>query len=126
MIRPYRPSPSTLNPLPIPQPFLSVARGHRKCSHRAMPTPMLTLVTYQARPGSEEELAGVLRTHVARLRELGLIADKPHFAAARADKQGMFVESFWWAHQGAPALAHEHALLVGARGGEVRLVGDQT
>jgi len=73
-----------------------------------MPKPILTLVTYKARPGSEEELAGVLRTHVARLRELGLIADKPHFAASRADQPGEFVESFWWAHEGAPALARDH------------------
>ena len=73
-----------------------------------MPKPILTLVTYQARPGSEEELAGVLRTHVARLRELGLIADRPHFAAVRADSPDRFVESFWWAHEGAPALARDH------------------
>jgi len=62
-----------------------------------MPKPILTLVTYQARPGSEEELAGLLRTHVARLRELGLVADRPHFAAQRSDESGRFVESFWWA-----------------------------
>ena len=74
-----------------------------------MPSPILTLVTYQARPGSEEELAGVLRTHVARLRELGLIADRPHFAAARSDAPGAFVEAFWWAHEGAPALARDHS-----------------
>ncbi len=74
-----------------------------------MPTPVLTLVTYRARPGSEEELAGLLRTHVARLRELGLVADKPHFAAARADAPGEFVETFWWAHEGAAALAHDHS-----------------
>lgn len=74
-----------------------------------MPSPILNLVTYQARPGSEEELAGVLRTHVARLRELGLIADRPHFAAARSDTKGAFVETFWWAHEGAPALAHDHS-----------------
>jgi hypothetical protein len=73
-----------------------------------MSKPILTLITYQARPGSEEELAGVLRTHVARLRELGLVADKPHFAAARAGKDGAFVETFWWAHEGAPGLAHDH------------------
>ena len=74
-----------------------------------MAKPILTLVTYQARPGSEEELAGVLRTHVARLRELGLIADRPYFAAARPEKPGMFVESFWWSHEGAEALAHDHS-----------------
>ena len=73
-----------------------------------MPRPVLTLVTYQARPGSEEELAGVLRTHVARLRELGLVADRPSFAAARADAPGAFVESFWWSHEGAAALAQDH------------------
>ena len=73
-----------------------------------MPKPILTLVTYRARPGSEEQLAGVLRTHVARLRELGLVADRPHFVAARADQPGTFVESFWWAHEGAPDLAHDH------------------
>jgi len=74
-----------------------------------MAKPVLTLITYQARAGSEEELAGLLRTHVARLRELGLVADKPHFAAARADKPGQFVETFWWAHEGAAALAHDHS-----------------
>ncbi|MCA1826240.1 MAG: hypothetical protein ABR567_17915 [Myxococcales bacterium] len=74
-----------------------------------MPKPVLALVMYQARPGSEEELAGVLRTHVARLRELGLVADRPHFVAARTDQNGAFVESFWWAHEGAPALAHDHS-----------------
>src|SRR5207237_961301 len=68
---------------------------------RAMPNPILTLGTYQARPGCEEELSGILRTHVARLRELGLIADRPYFAAARADAPERFVESFWWAHEGA-------------------------
>ena len=74
-----------------------------------MAKPVLTLVTYQARPGSEQELAGVLRTHVARLRELDLIADRPHFAAARSDQAGLFVESFWWAHEGAEALARDHS-----------------
>jgi hypothetical protein len=74
-----------------------------------VPKPVLTLVTYRARPGSEEELAGVLRTHVARLRELGLVSDDPSFAAARSDKPGTFVETFWWAHEGAPALARDHS-----------------
>src|SRR5260370_26887940 len=74
-----------------------------------MPKPILTLVTYQAGPGSEEELAGLLRTHFARLRELGLVADRPHFAAQRSDEPGRFVESFWWAHEGAPELAQDHS-----------------
>ena len=74
-----------------------------------MPKPVLTLVTYRARPGNEEELAGVLRTHVARLRELGLIADRPHFAAANASKPGEFVECYWWAHEGAEALAGDNS-----------------
>jgi hypothetical protein len=74
-----------------------------------MPTPILTLVTYQARPGCEEELAGLLRTHLARLRELGLLADRPHFAAQRRGEPDRFVESFSWAHEGAPDLARDHS-----------------
>lgn len=74
-----------------------------------MSTPVLTLVHYQARPGCEEELAGVLRTHVARLREFGLAAELPHFVAARTDRPGAFVESFWWLDQGSAALAHDHS-----------------
>src|SRR5260370_33114358 len=74
-----------------------------------MPKPVLSFVTCQVGAGRDEQLAGFLRTHVARLRELGLIADKPHFAAARTDQPGMFVETFWWAHEGAPALAHDHS-----------------
>jgi len=69
---------------------------------------VLVLVTYRARPGAEEQLSGVLRTHVARLRELGFIADKPHFAAARPDQPGTFVESFWWVGPGAIEQAHDH------------------
>lgn len=70
---------------------------------------VLTLVTYQARPGSEEQLTGVLRTQVARLRELGLVSDRPSFVAAVSDKPGSFVESFWWAHEGASRLAQDHS-----------------
>jgi hypothetical protein len=74
-----------------------------------MSEPILTLVTYRARPGSEEELAGLLRTHLARLGELGLVADRPHFVARRADQPGVFVEWFWWRDAGSRHLAHDHA-----------------
>ena len=76
-----------------------------------MAEPILTLVTYTARPGCEEELAGVLRTHVARLKELGLVADRPHFVAAKTDQRGTFVESFSWLDAGAPQLAHDHSMV---------------
>jgi hypothetical protein len=74
-----------------------------------MPNPVLTLGTYEARSGCEEELAGILRTHVARLRELDLVADLPHFAAARADAPQRFIESFRWAHEGAAELARDQS-----------------
>lgn len=74
-----------------------------------MSQPILTLVTYTARPGCEEELAGLLRTHVARLSELGLVADKPSWVAAQTDKPGTFLESFYWRDDGAPHLAHDHS-----------------
>jgi hypothetical protein len=73
--------------------------------------PVLALVHYQARPGCEEQLAGVLRMHWARLRELELVAERPHFAATRPDRPGAFVESFWWAHAGAPQQARDNAEL---------------
>jgi hypothetical protein len=69
---------------------------------------LLTMVTYRARPGSEEELSGLLRTHVARLRELGLASSRPSFVARVEGAEATFVESFWWQHEGAPHLAGDH------------------
>jgi hypothetical protein len=70
----------------------------------------LTLVTYRARPGCEEELRGVLRTHVARLRELGLVDDRrPGFVAEVKDAPGTYLESFWWHDEGSAHLAHDNS-----------------
>ncbi len=71
--------------------------------------PQLVLCTYQAREGAEEELAGALRTHVARLLELGLMSDRPHFVASRPDKPGAFVEQFWWTSPGAAQQAADNS-----------------
>ena len=70
---------------------------------------VLTLVTYRARPGNEEALRGVLRTHVARLRELGLVADRPHFVAMKKDEPGTVVEQFWWLNEGTAAHAEDNS-----------------
>ena len=75
----------------------------------AVLSAVLVVVTYKARPGCEEQLAGVLRTHVARLREMGLVADRPHFAAAREDDPSTFVESFWWQSPGAREQAGDNS-----------------
>ena len=72
-----------------------------------MPAPVLTLITYTAKPGSEEQVEGLLRTHVARLRELGLVADKPAWVAAVEGQPGMFLESFWWAAAGSRQIAED-------------------
>ena len=74
-----------------------------------MSTPVLTLVTYAAKPGCEEELAGVLRTHQARLRELGLVASRPGFAAEVPAAPGSFVESFWWETAGSAQVARDNS-----------------
>jgi hypothetical protein len=74
-----------------------------------MPRSVLTLVNYTAKPGCEEQLEGVLRTHIARLTELGLVADKPHFVAQRSGTQNSFVESFWWRDEGAKHIAHDNS-----------------
>src|SRR5436190_1377721 len=74
-----------------------------------MPKAVLTLNTYRAKPGNEEQVAGIVRTHWARLDELRLMADKPHFAAARADQPGVFVEQIWWVHAGALEQAQDNS-----------------
>ena len=73
------------------------------------PKPVLTLITYRASAGNEERLAGLLRTHIARLREMDLLAERPHFAAARADQPGTIVEQFWWLHAGAAEQAKDNS-----------------
>ena len=73
-----------------------------------MSTPVLVVVSYEAKPGSEEQLAGVLRSHVARLRELGLLAEGPTFVGERLDKPGSFLESFRWRDRGAKDIAHDN------------------
>ena len=74
-----------------------------------MPAPVLTLVTYTARPGSEEQLEGLLRTHVARLRELGLVAERPAWVAAVENLPGTFLESFWWSDAGSARVAEDNS-----------------
>ncbi len=75
-----------------------------------MAAPVLTVITYTAKPGCEEELEGLLRTHVARLAELGLVAEvKPHFAAKKVGTQNIFVESFWWRDAGARHIAQDNS-----------------
>ena len=74
-----------------------------------MPLPVLTLITYSAKPGSEEQLEGLLRTHVARLRELGLVAARPAWVAAVEGQPGTFLESFWWSASGSKQLAEDNS-----------------
>jgi hypothetical protein len=75
-----------------------------------MPRSVLTLVTYTAKPGCEEQLEGLLRTHIARLSELGLIAEtKPHFAARKAGSTDTFFESFWWRDEGSKPMAEDNS-----------------
>jgi hypothetical protein len=72
-----------------------------------MSAPVLTVVTYTARPGCEEQLEGILRTHVARLRELGLVADEPAWVGAALGQHGTFLESFWWQDAGSARIAED-------------------
>jgi hypothetical protein len=69
----------------------------------------LTAIEYTARPGCEEELAGLLRTHWARLHELGLVAPLPHWVAEVEGRPGLFLETFSWHDEGSPHLAQDNA-----------------
>lgn len=63
------------------------------------------IVAYRPKPGREEALLALTRTHVAELRALGFATDRP--ALAMQAKDGTVVEVFEWA-EGALDKAHAH------------------
>lgn len=65
----------------------------------------MVIAAYRPKPGRETELLNLTRSHVPRLRELGLATDRPTLAMRAKD--GTIVEVFEW-KDGAIAEAHEH------------------
>lgn len=66
----------------------------------------MVVVVYRPKPGCEQELAALIRTHVFRLRTLNLATDRPSLAMTATN--GDIVEAFEWVSAEAMAKAHEH------------------
>lgn len=65
----------------------------------------VVIACYRPRHGCQEALAQLVRTHVPRLRELGLVTEREPICMVAAD--GTVVEVFEWRSQEAIARAHE-------------------
>ncbi len=64
----------------------------------------MVIVGYRPKPGREEDLLALTRTHVPTLRSLGLATDRP--TLAMRSREGVVVEVFEW-REGAIARAHQ-------------------
>ena len=65
----------------------------------------MVIVAYRPKPGGADALLALTKTHVPRLRALGLATDRPTLAMSNRD--GVVIEVFEWA-EGAIARAHDH------------------
>ena len=68
--------------------------------------PRAVIACYRPKPGQEAALADLVRSHVPRLRALGLATDRAPYAMRAAD--GTLVEVFEWASAKAIADAHDN------------------
>jgi quinol monooxygenase YgiN len=69
----------------------------------------VVVAVYKPRPGKEAELEALIRDHVPRLREVGLVTDRTPIAAKTTD--GTIVEVFEWASEDAIAGAHANPVV---------------
>lgn len=67
----------------------------------------IVIACFRPLPGGQEQLRELTRTHVQRLRDLGLATSRPGIAMEAAN--GDVVEVFEWVSEEAIASAHEHA-----------------
>jgi hypothetical protein len=72
-------------------------------------TGCVVVAVYKPRPGKEAELDALIRDHVPRLREVGLVTDREPIAAKASD--GTVVEVFEWLSEDAIATAHENPVV---------------
>jgi hypothetical protein len=65
---------------------------------------------YRPKPGHEEALGELMRTHVATLRSIGLVSDRRPITVRAKD--GTYVEVFEWASKDAIQTAHNHPVVL--------------
>ncbi len=68
------------------------------------------IALYRAKPGCADALLALIRTHVPRLRELGLASDAP-VTLLRSEADGTFLEIFDWVDAAAVEAAHGHPVV---------------
>jgi hypothetical protein len=72
-----------------------------------MSQPETVIAIYKPKPGSEAPLMNLVRTHVPRLRELGLATEMQPILL-RSPKDGTLLEIFDWRDKAAVEAAHSH------------------
>ena len=72
---------------------------------------ILVIVAYRPKPGKEQHLLELTRTHVPILRAQGLATDRPPYVMRAAD--GTVVEVFEWKSSEAIASAHTNPVVQG-------------
>jgi len=70
----------------------------------------IVIACYRPKPGKDEELRELTRSHVAILREQGLATSRPAIAMTAAD--GTVIEVFEWTSAEAIAGAHSNAVVL--------------
>ena len=65
---------------------------------------------YRPRPGQQEALRALMRTHVSTLRSVGLVSDREPIAVEAKD--GTIIEIFEWASAEAIQTAHNHPVVL--------------
>ena len=68
---------------------------------------VMVIACYKPKPGKDDALLGVLKTHLPILRKEGLVGDGPSLCGRAKD--GVVVEVFCWKSQGAIDAAHKNA-----------------
>ncbi len=66
----------------------------------------IVIVGYKPKPGCDDELGELMKTHVPRLRAEGLATERRSIVARAAD--GTFVEVFEWVSEEAMQSAHSN------------------
>ncbi len=103
--------PPTDQPWGLREVMLRAPGGHvLVLGAEAAPTPAAqrpraVIACYRAKPGQEDALDALVRSHVPELRRLGLATDRAPYSLRAAD--GTHVEVFEWASAEAIARAHD-------------------
>jgi len=69
----------------------------------------IVIVAYKPKPGKAEALKALTKTHVARLKEEGLVTDRQPVIAETAD--GTIIEVFEWLSEEAIQQAHSNPVV---------------